>query len=131
VRYSRHVKSFPFSRSSSQPQTYSCSDVSHSGTTLSYLPQSSIAAIFLNVPGSRLLSDGVTTTFPCDAKFSVGFTFGKQTFVISKNDLIYNKNIAGVGCTSTLVVGDSAQVLLGDIFCEFSCPLNEIRNFVT
>lgn len=86
------------------------------GTGLAYFPRTTIDAIFQNVSGSKLLSDGVTTEVPCDSAINLGLTFGSRTYLLNKNDSIVQEDAGG--CTSAFLVGDPNQVMLGDIFCK-------------
>jgi hypothetical protein len=106
------------------------SDNIHSGTAYSYLPKSLLAEIFKSVSGARLLSDGVTTSYPCKSIFGLSYVFANGTtdYGINLRDLVLQRSADGVTCTSTLLVGGGPDVLLGDTFCESPCRAAKTRD---
>jgi cathepsin D len=106
------------------------------GTSFMFLPPDDAKALFSQIPGSSLGSDGSTYNVPCDSSVSVAIVFNGIAYNISPKDYVGNSGSGGQ-CTSHIfgqIAVDEQTWLIGDTFLKnvytvFDMDQNRIGKF--
>lgn len=80
-----------------------------------YLPLAIATALYSNIPGSRLQSDGLSFSIPCSSTAVIGFQFGETVYNIQSHDLNAG-NLDSIHCVGAIFVGPDGSATIGDLF---------------